>query len=255
MESEQPDIFSDCHPDKDVPFLSVIIPAYNEEKRIEKTLERVIAFLTGRDFLWEIVLVDDGSDDDMVSIVRRISSNVPLRIVQNETNMGKGASVKKGMIEARGRVRLFTDADLSTPIEDLDKLLAALNEGADVAIASRALEDSILEQRQRWYRELMGRIFNLLVRILFLREIHDTQCGFKLFSGEAAEKVFPLQTLSGFAFDVETLVLARRFGYTIAEVPVKWINSPASKVHVVKDAMRMFLDLLRLKFSRNLKAR
>ena len=152
------------------------------------------------------------------------------------------------MTEARGDYRLFTDADLSTPIEEIEKFWPMAAAGADVVIGSRALPDSHLEVRQHFYREFMGRCFNFFVRALLLPGILDTQCGFKMFSRAAAEAVFPRQTLDGFSFDVELLLLARRAGFVVREVPVRWINSPASKVSALSDSTRMFLDLLRLRF-------
>jgi dolichyl-phosphate beta-glucosyltransferase len=154
------------------------------------------------------------------------------------------------MLEATGSHRLFSDADLSTPIEELDKFWPAVEQGYAVVIGSRALPDSQLEVRQKYYREMMGRAFNWMVQRLLVKGIRDTQCGFKLFTAEAAKAVFPRQELSGFAFDVELLVLSRKLGYRIREVPVRWINSPASKVSAWRDSTRMFLDLLRLKLKR-----
>lgn len=232
------------------PYLSVIIPVYNEEKRIGDSLEKIIAFLGEKDYSWEIVVVDDGCKDRTLEIAGEKVPAEHLNILINERNMGKGATIRNGMINARGELRLFSDADLSTPIEELDKLAAPVKEGYDVTFGSRAMKESKLEVRQPWHRELMGRIFNLIVQILHLPGVKDTQCGFKLFTRKAAEDIFPRQKMPGFAFDVEILVIAKKLGYKMKEVPVRWIDSPASKVSPVKDAIKMFLDLVKLKLRR-----
>lgn len=233
------------------PHLSIVIPMYNEEKRIGGTLRRILEFMKEKNYTWEIVAMDDGSRDRSIAVAKEILAGAPHRVIPNEQNMGKGATIRRGMLEAKGDLRLFTDADLSTPIEELDKLKDAINRGHQVAIGSRALKESQLIQRQPWYREMMGRTFNLIVQILHLPGIKDTQCGFKLFTSEAAEAVFPRQSMTGFCFDVEILTIAKRLGYRIAEVPVRWIDSPQSKVSPIKDSMKMFWDLLRLKFKRH----
>jgi dolichyl-phosphate beta-glucosyltransferase len=229
------------------PYLSVVIPAFNEEERIGSTLKQVCEYLSRQSYTWEIVLVDDGSKDQTVAVARTIMTGQPLRIVTHERNQGKGAAIKHGIVAAQGELRLFSDADLSTPIDELSRLLQPLGEGYDIAIGSRGLKESRLERRQAWYRELMGRVFNLLVRLLVLGGIKDTQCGFKLFTAQAAQALFPLQTMQGYAFDVEILLRARQKGYKIKEVPVRWINSPASKIHPLLDSARMLLDLVKLR--------
>ena len=229
------------------PRLSVIIPAYNEEERLGKSLPEIIRYLSSRDYTWEIIVVDDGSADGTSRITEKLCVGHPHTVLRNEPNRGKGYSIRRGMTEAMGEYRLFTDADLSTPIDELEKFWRHADEGAGVVIGSRALPGSDLVVRQRKYRELMGRIFNTLVQKMAVSGIHDTQCGFKLFSAEAAEAIFPLQTLDGFAFDVELLMLARKKGFRIVEVAVRWINSPASKVSAWRDSTRMFLDLLRIR--------
>jgi dolichyl-phosphate beta-glucosyltransferase len=232
------------------PHLSVVIPAYNEEDRLGATLARVIEYLTAQDYTWEIIVVDDGSSDATSAVAAQSGAGYPLRVVRNEPNQGKGASIRRGMLEARGAYRLFSDADLSTPIEEVAGFWKHFEAGCGVVIGSRAVEGSNLEVRQARYRELMGRTFNLFVRLLLVGGIHDTQCGFKAFTAEAAEAVFPRQQLNGFAFDVELLLLAQRAGFRVEEAPVRWINSPASKVNALRDSTRMFLDLLRLKLRR-----
>ena len=234
----------------DVPHLSVVVPAYNEELRLRESLPAIIAYLSAQSYGWEILVVDDGSSDNTGVVAAELGRGHPLRVLRNEPNAGKGASIRRGMMEARGRYRLFSDADLSTPVAELEKFWPAVADGCDVVIGSRALPESKLEVRQAAYREMMGRIFNVLVRVLLVRGIHDTQCGFKLFSEKAARDVFPKQKLRGFAFDVELLMLAQRAGMKIREVPVRWINSPASKVSALRDSTRMFLDLLALRFRR-----
>lgn len=227
-------------------YLSIIIPAYNEEHRIGDTLKKITAYLSQKPFTAEIIVADDGSTDRTVKIAEEL--RIPnLRIVKNITNLGKGAAIKNGVSAARGELILFSDADNSTPIEEVEKLISAIEEGYDVAIGSRALPDSNIVVHQPFYRETMGRIFNFLVQLLVLKGIKDTQCGFKLFRREVAKKVFSEQQLKGFAFDVEILLLARRAGYCIKEVGITWINSPASRVHPLRDASRMFTDLWRLR--------
>jgi len=234
------------------PRLSVIVPAYNEARRIAPTLSGIEAFLVDEDFDFEVLLVDDGSSDHTVEVARAAWKGEGLATLRQPANQGKGAAIRRGMLEARGEWRLFTDADNSTPIEELDKLwpLTRARGGErayDVCVGSRALPESALETRQPFYREWMGRTFNLLVRALVLGGIHDTQCGFKLFSRTAAEAIFPRQQLGGWAFDVECLLLARGLGFRIAEVPVRWIDSPASRLNPLSDSARMFGDLLRLR--------
>ena len=237
----------------DQPFLSVVIPAYNEEERLPGTIRAVEQHLARQPWSWELIVVDDGSRDGTVAAGRAAAKAPRTRVVSLPRNQGKGAAIRQGMLrEARGAFRLFTDADNSTPIEELDKLLAkAQGENVAVAIGSRALKDSQLEVRQPFYREMMGRFFNLMVRTLAVGGISDTQCGFKLFRADAAEYVFSRQQLDGFSFDVELLVLARRGGFAIAEVPVRWVNSPASRVSPIRDSARMFMDLVRIRFRRD----
>jgi dolichyl-phosphate beta-glucosyltransferase len=227
-------------------YLSVIIPAYNEEKRIGETLVKINDFLKKQDYSSEILVVDDGSTDKTVQVSEALNIDI-LRLVKNEKNMGKGAATRNGIMNAKGDLMLFSDADLSTPIEEVIDLIDSIKHGADVAIGSRALPESEIIIHQPWYREMMGRVFNLFVKALCLKGIQDSQCGFKLFKAEVAQKVFNEQRLTGFAFDVEILMLTRRSGWTIDEVPVKWYNSPATRVSPIKDALKMFTDLLKLR--------
>lgn len=233
------------------PRLSLVVPAYNEEVRLRGSLPAVLEYLGRQPYTWELIVVDDGSCDRTGEVVRELGGRAPnIRVLRNEPNRGKGYSIRRGMLEARGEYRLFSDADFSTPIEEVEKFWQAVAEGYEVVIGSRGLADSELIVRQNFLRESMGRVFNKLVRWMLLPGIYDTQCGFKLFSARAAEYVFAHQTLEGFAFDVEILYLARRAGLRVKEVPIRWINSPATKVSPLRDAVRMFVDLLELRFRR-----
>ena len=224
------------------PALSVVIPAFNEAQRLPPTLEKIQRHLAGRPGGSEILVVDDGSADATAEVAARAGATV----LRNEGNRGKGYSVRRGMLHARGARRLMTDADLSTPIEELERLMACMDEGYDVVIASRAMAGSRVEVRQPWYRENLGRAFNLVVRALVLPGLQDTQCGFKLFTAAAARDAFAASRLDGFSFDVEALVAARRRGYRIAELPVTWRNDEATRVGMVRGGLA-FLDLLRIR--------
>ena len=227
------------------PDISIVIPAFNEAHRLPTTLDRIQRYLAGSSLTAEVIVVDDGSRDETAEVARQRALHWPqLKLVSAERNSGKGAAVQLGMAQATGRYRIFSDADLSVPIDDLDKLLQPLRAGAGIAIASRALRDSQVELHQPWYRETMGKIFNKLVRIFVLGGVKDTQCGFKAFTAEVAERVFPQLQTRGFGFDVEVLYRARQAGYSIVEVPTRWINSPQSRVHPVRHSTAMFLELL-----------
>jgi dolichyl-phosphate beta-glucosyltransferase len=229
------------------PAISVVIPAYNEEARLGPTLERAMAFLAGRGVPWEIVVASDGSTDRTCEVATATAAGSPhVKVLALSPNRGKGAAVRAGMLAARGDRILFSDADLATPIEELDKLGAHLDGGADIAIASRAAPGADIRVRQHPMRELMGRTFNTMVRTLVLGGIKDTQCGFKLFTRAAAHDLFGRATVDGFAFDVEVLWLAQG-KYRVAEVPVVWRHIEESKVSPGVDAARMFADLVRLR--------
>lgn len=221
---------------------SLIIPAYNEENRITKTLGDVTAYLAQQKYSWEIIVVDDGSRDGTASKVRTEFPQVT--IIENKPNRGKGHAVKTGMFSANGDVRVFFDADGSTPIEEMDKFWPLFDNGADLVIGSRALPQSSILIRQPWYRETMGKVFNLFVKMVLLRDFPDTQCGFKGFTAQASELVFSKQTMDGFSFDAEILFIAKREKLKIAQVPVRWFNSPATRVHPLIDSSKMLLDLL-----------
>jgi len=232
--------------------ISIVIPAYNERERLPATLEAVLAFLarTG----WrsvEVVVVDDGSTDGTAGFVEEFSSTHPeVRLLRNPGNRGKGYSVRHGMLAAGGDWVLFTDADLSAPIEELDKLLAAaMRHQAAVAFGSRGLDRSMIGVRQSAAREYAGRFFNLIMRLLTGLPYWDTQCGFKLFRADAARAVFSRQRIPGFGFDVEALFLSRRFGFAALEVPVRWNHSEGTKVRVLRDGLNMFGDLVRIRWN------
>ena len=225
--------------------LSLVIPAYNEAKRIGPTLELARAYLARQDYDWEIIVVDDGSRDGTAEVARACAG---VRVVRLERNRGKGAAVRRGMLEeAGGAFRFFYDADASTPIEELESCWPRFADGADVVIGSRALAASRIERRQAWYREHMGRVFNVFLRGMGLTRFLDTQCGFKGFTARAAETCFSRQTLDGFSFDAELLYIAALHGLRVDEVPIRWVNSPKSRVNPVTDSTRMFLDLLRVR--------
>jgi dolichyl-phosphate beta-glucosyltransferase len=227
------------------PEVSIVIPAFNEAERLPGTLDRVEKYLASAGLTAEVIVVDDGSRDGTAEVVRARAAHWPqLRLVSAERNGGKGAAVRLGMAAARGRYRIFSDADLSVPIDDMEKLLRPLRAGAGVAIASRGVKESQVELHQPWYRESMGKVFNRLVRIFVLGGVHDTQCGFKAFTAEVAERVFPALQTRGFGFDVEVLYRANRAGYRIVEVGTRWINSPQSRVHPIRHSAAMFLELL-----------
>jgi dolichyl-phosphate beta-glucosyltransferase len=229
--------------------VSVIIPAYNEESRIEHTLENILVFPFWSSAELEILVVDDASRDQTSNIVKAFAHNDSrVRLLRGEVNRGKGFSVRRGMQEARGDYLLFADADNSTPIEEIQKLLPLVKSGVcDIAIGSRGLKESQVRIKQSWIRQHMGKMFNVFVRCLLLKDFRDTQCGFKCFSKKAAQAIFALQRIDRFAFDVEILVIAAFQGFSVKEVPIVWMNSPQSKVSPVRDAARMFWDLLQIK--------
>ena len=233
-------------PPVQLPEISVVIPAYNEEQRLGDSLALICDFLGKCGQPYEVLVVDDGSSDDTVS--RAIEySDFGVRVISLGRNQGKGAALRRGVSESRGRLVLISDADCSTPIEDLDKLLPHLA-AAPVVFGSRSVPGARLTKRQPFYRQLMGKVFNLAIRLAGVRGLNDTQCGFKLLDGEIGRRLFALVTTPGFAFDVELAWLAQRLGHRVAEVGVTWENSPASKVRVLRDPPRMLLEILRFRF-------
>lgn len=234
---------------KVTPEISVVIPAYNEAERIDKTLSLIESFFQERNDLKEIIVVDDGSSDSTSDIVQERATRLPyLKLVCNSQNQGKGFSVREGILRTSGDVVLFSDADLSTPIEELDKLLPWLDSGYEIVIGSRGLKESGILVHQPFYREYMGKIFNLWVRLIAIPGIKDTQCGFKLFRGDVARNIFARQKTKGFGFDVEILYIAQKLGYRIKEVPIRWRNDARSRVNPILDSANMFRDLLRVRF-------
>jgi dolichyl-phosphate beta-glucosyltransferase len=232
------------------PTYSIIIPAYNESARVGATLDKVLAYVTKRGWDAEIIAVDDGSRDHTADIVRsREEKNPRLRLLQNPGNRGKGYSVRNGMLHAQGETLLFSDADLSAPIEEAEKLFAAIANGADVAIGSRWLRSDLQTERQPLYRQLFGRIFNLALRITLGLNIRDTQCGFKAFTRRAAKTIFPMQTVERWGFDPELLYLAREFGFKVVEVPVEWAHSEGTRISALRDGPQMFLEMLKIRWN------
>jgi len=234
--------------DLDVPDLSVIIPAYNEEGRLPATLESVYLFLSQSGHSFEILVVDDGSLDGTCDVVQDFASHHDgMRLVSYAPNQGKGCAVRTGMLAARGDYLLMNDADGSSPIEEVDKLLNALKEGADVAIGSRAKVDPGVVVTAQLHRKYIGNTFNLIVQKLLLPGIADTQCGFKLFKRAVAQDIFSVARLNGYAFDVELLYIARLRNYKITELAINWTNAEGSKVNVLTDSPRMLMEVLRIK--------
>jgi dolichyl-phosphate beta-glucosyltransferase len=235
--------------------LSLIIPTYNEEEIIGSTLKTAVQYLDKGVYSYEIIVVCDGCRDNTASLAQEAAKkNSNIKVINRRINRGKGFSVKEGVLSAHGSYIIFTDADLSTPIDEINKLIKMFEEGYAVVIGSRALVESDVQIHQPWYREGMGKIFNILVQALAVRGIKDTQCGFKGFRKDVAEKIFPLQTINGFGFDVELLYLAKKHSYTIKEIPVRWLNRAASKVNPLTHSSQMFLDLIRIRI-RDIKGR
>ncbi len=231
------------------PDLSIVIPAYNEELRLPATLEKVAAYLKNCGREAELLVVDDGSKDRTAAVAKSFQSKIPaLRVVSNGVNRGKGYSVRHGVQEARGRIVLFTDADLSAPIEEADKLIEAL-EKYDLAIGSRAVDRSLITVHESRFREFAGIIFNKLVRIILWLPFVDTQCGFKAFRRERCAIVFEQQTIERFGFDPELLYLARHHGLRAVEIPVRWGHSQATKVSMLRDSLQMFLDVFKIRWN------
>lgn len=243
--------------------LSVVIPAYNEERRIARTLDEIVQFVRRRPRLagipeplspdaTEIILSDDGSTDRTQEVAREtlkgLGAELPLRVVASPVNRGKGHAVRSGVLASRGRYVLFCDADGATPFWEVARLFEALDAGHDIAIGSRALPDSRIAVPQPWHRRVLGLAMRVLVSRLLVAGFRDTQCGFKLFRAEAARAIFQRQTVDGFSFDVEVLFLARRLGYSVCEVPVEWHDRPGSKVHPVRSPVQMLAELVSIRW-------
>ena len=231
------------------PELSIVIPSFNEELRLPVTLADISSYIRASKRETEVIVVDDGSTDRTADISNSFRGEIQrLRVIRNEQNRGKGYSVRRGMLEARGRIVLFTDADLSAPIDEADKLIAALADH-DVAIGSRALNRKLISVRQSVFRENAGIIFNLIVRAILRLPFVDTQCGFKAFRRERCQIIFQQQRIERFGFDPELLYLARHHGLRSIEIPVRWAHSPATKVSMLRDSLQMFLDVFIIRWN------
>ena len=229
--------------------ISIVIPAYNESARLGRSLDRVLSFVRQQGWDAEVIVVDDGSRDATADLVREYTRTNPIvRLVQNPGNRGKGYSVRSGMLSAQGSIILFTDADLSSPIEEAPKLLEALKAGADIAIGSRWLRSELQTQRQSMARQVLGRVYNMLLRTLLGLRFKDTQCGFKAFRRSAAKALFPLQKIEGWGFDPEILFLAGRMGFEVAEVPVVWAHDEGTLINPVADGSKMVLEMARIRW-------
>ena len=228
----------------------MVVPAYNEEQRLTLSLPKISDYLRARFARYEIIVVDDGSTDATGTVVNMFAKDDPhISLAQLPVNSGKGAAVRAGMLAAAGDYVLFSDADLSTPIEELENVLRHLRAGADVVIGSRDLPESQIQRHQNPLREMMGKLFNLIVRLLSGLPYHDTQCGFKCYRRAAAQAIFHRTKINGFAFDVETLVLARLLDCRTVEMPVRWVNCPQSKVRILRHPAEMVLELLKIRIN------
>jgi dolichyl-phosphate beta-glucosyltransferase len=230
------------------PQLSVIVPAYNEEARLGATLVAYLRYFRGRGESFELLVVDDGSLDRTTELVERVATDAPeIRLIRLAENRGKGYAVRSGVVNARGRLVLFADADGATPAEEYQRLHVAIENGADVAIGSRALSDQTVKVRTRVHRRVIGRAFHALVRLCGVHHVADTQCGFKLFRGPVAHSLFSRMRTNGFSFDVEVLLMARLGGFQITEVAVNWVHQPGSRISLVSDSLRMAWELVRIR--------
>lgn len=228
------------------PFLSIIIPAHNEEKRLPATLKQIHAFLNTQEYDAEIVVVENGSHDKTLEIAQQFCDRIPYLRVLKEERRGKGLAVRTGILEARGEYRFFGDADLSMPIEEINRFIPPVLPELDIAIGSREAPGAV-RYHEPFYRHLIGRVFNSLVRLMALPGLQDTQCGFKCFRAAVAEEIFPLQTFTGMSFDAEVLFIARRRGYRIVEIPIPWYFNADSRVRLVDDSLHMVIDLLAIR--------
>lgn len=228
------------------PFLSIIIPAYNEEERLPHSMKQVADFAAAQDYDIEVIVVDNNSQDRTSAVVEAFALDHPFVRLLSEPVQGKGAAVRTGVLNGQGNYLFICDADFSMPVEEISKFMPPALDSYDVAIASRELPGA-RRLGEPYYRHLMGRAFNLIVRLLAVPRIQDTQCGFKVFRQEVAQDVFPLQTIDGWAFDVEVLHISLRRGYKLVEVPVTWYYMPGTRVHPIRDSIRMFLEVLHVR--------
>lgn len=233
-----------------MPKYSIIIPAYNESARLGATLDRVLSYVSAQGWNAEVIVVNDGSRDQTADLVRTYAQAHPaLRLLENPGNRGKGYSVRNGMVNAKGEILLFSDADLASPIEEASQLFAAIESGADVAIGSRWLRPELQVQRQSLLRQFYGRLFNLALRILLGLQFKDTQCGFKAFTRPAAQAIFPQQKIERWGFDPELLYLARRAKLKVKEVPVAWSDQAGTRISPLRDGIRMFGEVLKIRWN------
>lgn len=230
------------------PFLSIVIPAHNEENRLPRTLGQIFTFLEKQPYSSEVVIVENGSSDRTLEMAREYASRHPNLVVIHEDQRGKGNAVRRGMMTARGEYRFICDADLSMPIEEVQKFIPPALTNFDLAIASREAPGAV-RYNEPPYRHWGGRAINLIIRLLILPGLNDTQCGFKCFSAQAAETLFYQQTLTGWSFDIEILYIARRKHLSIREIPIHWYFETESKVSAVRDALRMISDIFRIHFN------
>jgi dolichyl-phosphate beta-glucosyltransferase len=228
------------------PYLSVVIPAYNEAKRIGASVRRVLDYLRSQPYTWEFIVVDDGSKDETVEVVRQAGGDA-VRIISYQPNRGKGGALQVGMLEAAGEIVLFSDADLSTPIEQIVTFLPWFEQGYEVVIGSRKMRGAQIAVRQPWLRRLGGKAFTALSNLLLGVRLSDATCGFKAWTRRAAREVFSRQTIPGWGFDSEVLLIAHRLGFRIKEVPVRWADNAASRVSLLRDTGRSFVELLRIR--------
>jgi len=228
------------------PFLSIVIPAYNEEARLPESLRAITAFVAQKAYPVEVLIVDNNSTDRTAAIIAEFAAEFPYIRGLSERTQGKGAAVRAGMLAARGAYRFICDADLSMPIEEVDKFLPPQLEDFDIAIASREIAGAV-RYGEPWYRHLMGRVFNLIVRLFAIPGLQDTQCGFKMFRAEVAEDLFPLQTMNGWSFDVEILYAARERGWRIVEVPIHWYYKANTRISPLRDSLDMFVEVLKIR--------
>jgi dolichyl-phosphate beta-glucosyltransferase len=234
------------------PFLSVIIPAYNEEQRLSHTLEKVLTYLQAQSYRSEIMVVDNASQDNTYLIAERFaeehnSEDLPIHVLQ-ELQQGKGSAVKRGMLATSGEYRFMCDADLSMPVTEINRFLPPMLEDINIAIASREAPGAV-RYNEPAYRHMVGRVFNRLIRVLVLPELNDTQCGFKCFGGSVAEDLFPHMTVTGWSFDVEILYIAKQRGYRIVEIPIPWYFNPHSHISVARDSFQMAVDIVKIRLN------
>lgn len=228
------------------PFLSIIVPAYNEEHRLPHALEQIFAFLQEQSYTAEVLVVENGSTDRTYKIASEFANQHPNLYILQEKQRGKGNAVRHGMLQSRGEFRFMCDADLSMPIAEVNNFIPPVLNDADIAIASREVKGAV-RYNEPYLRHLTGRVFNSLIRMIVLPGLQDTQCGFKCFRAQVVEEIFRYQTLSGWSFDVEILYIAQRKGYRIREVPIHWYFNADTKISVLNDSWKMFLDLLTIR--------